>query len=267
MKKIALFSFLFSFLILACKTDYELVRTSGDSKKILEAANNYFDQKDYSKAISLYELIIPTMRGRPGGEELAYKFADAHFLSRSYILAAHYFKGFSDTYGNSSLKEEAMFMTAYSNYKMSPKFKLDQTPSNQAVSGFQLFVNTFPNSEKVEQCNQLIDELRKKMEIKEFESGKLYYNMRKYSAAVVTLENMVNNFPGSNEEEEARYLIAKAHYLQAKNSIYNVQEERFRDALKSCERFLKKFSESKYFEEVLSYKDNSLKEIKHAQNG
>ena len=267
MKKITFFFVFIALLFSACKSDYELVRTSGDSNRILEAANNYFENKDYTKAISLYEIIIPTMRGKPGGEEMSYKYADAHFLSRSFILAAHYFKTFSDTYGNSPKREDALFMTAYSNYKLSPRFKLDQSSSEKAISGFQLFVNSYPNSEKVQQCNELIDELRKKKEIKEFEAGKLYYNMKKYSAAVVTLENMLTSFPGTKDEEEARYLIVKAQYLLAKNSIYTVQEERFTDALKSCDRFIKRYSESRYLDDVVDYRNISLEEIKQAQNG
>lgn len=267
MKKIAFFFVLFTLIITACKSDYELVRTSGDSNRILEAANKYYDEKDYTKAISLYEIVIPTMRGRPGGEQMSYKYADAHFLNRSFILASHYFKNFSDTYGNSALREDALFMTAYSNYKLSPRFKLDQSNSEKAIAGFQLFVNTYPNSERVQQCNDLIDELRKKQEIKEFESGKLYFNMKKYSAAVVTLENMLTAYPGSKDEEEARFLIVKAQYLLAKNSIYTVQEERFSDALKSCDRFIKKYSESKYLDDVVGYRETSLEEIKQAQNG
>jgi len=266
MKKIALLCVIISLLI-ACKSDYELIRTSGDSNKILEGANKYYEEGDYTKAISLFEIVIPVMRGKPGGEQMFYDYADAHFRSRSYILASHYFKNFVETYGNSELREDALFMTAYSSYKLSPRFKLDQTNSQKAVDGFQLFVNSYPDSDKVEQCNELIDEIRKKQEVKEFEAGKLYYNMKKYGAAVVTLENMLRSYPGTKDEEEARYLIAKAQYSWAENSIYTLQEERYADALKSCERFIKKYDESKYLKEIIGYKDNSLKELNQTDNG
>ena len=267
MKKILFFFVSITILLSACKSEYETVRTSGDADAILQAANKYFDEGDYSKAISLYEIMLPTMRGKTGGEEMFYKYAEAHFKNRSYILAAHYYKNFSDTYGTSEKREEAMFMIGYSNYKLSPRFKLDQTYSDKAIGDFQLFANSFPNSEKVQECNRLIDELRKKKEEKEFEAGKLYFNMKKYSAAVVTLDNMLSSFPGSPDEEEARYLIAKSNYLLAKNSIFTLQEERFDDTVRNCERFIKKFAESKYLREIENFKTNSLQEIKQAQNG
>lgn len=267
MKKILFFFVSMVIILSACKSDYEMIRTSGDTPTILEGANKYFDEGDFTKAISLYELILPSIRGQADGEETYYKYAEAHYLNRSYLLAAHYFKTFSDTYGNSPKREDAMFMTAYSNYKTSPRFKLDQTNSDKAVTGFQLFVNTFPNSERVEECNNLIDELRKKKEIKEFESGKLYFNMKKYSAAVVTLENMLLTYPETKNQEEARYLIAKADFLLARNSIFTVQEERFTNAVKNCDRFIKKYPESKNIKEVMNFRDVSLKELKQAQNG
>jgi len=267
MKKILFFFVAAIILLSACKSEYETVRTSGDSDAIMAAAQKYYDEGDYTKSISLFEIILPTLRGKAGGEEMFFKYADAHYKNRSYILAAHYYKTFSDTYGTSEKREEAMFMTAYSNYRLSPRFKLDQTYSDKAIQEFQLFANTFPNSEKVQECNKLIDELRKKKEEKEFESGKLYFNMKKYSAAVVTLQNMLLAFPGSPDEEEARFLIAKSNFLLAKNSIYTLQEERFDETVKSCDRFFKKYPESKYVSDIQDFKANSLIEIKKAQNG
>lgn len=267
MKKSVIFFFSLLFILSACKTEFETIRTSGDADRILSYADELYDQGDYTRAITLYELILPAYRGRAEGEEMFYKFAEAHFKNRSYILAAHYFKSFADTYGTSPKREDALYMTAYSNFKLSPRFKLDQTYSDKSIAAFQLFVNTYPDSEKVAEVNELIDELRKKKEIKQFEAGKLYYEMKKYSAAVVILENMLDDFPETNKDEQARYIIAKANHLLAKNSIYTKQEERFKDTVKSCDRFLKKYLDSKYTNEILNYKNESLEELNKIENG
>ena len=267
MKKSIIFFFAIFLLLSACKTEFETIRTSGDANRILSHADKLYDEGDYTRAITLYELILPAYRGKAEGEDMFFKFAEAHYNNRSYILAAHYYKSFADTYGTSPKREDALFMTALSNYKLSPRFKLDQTYSDKAIASFQLFANTYPDSEKVVECNSLIDELRKKKEIKQFQAGKLYYDMKKYSAAVVTLENMLDNFPETDKDEQARYLIAKANHLLAKNSIYTKQEERYNDTVKSCNRFLKKYTDSKYTDEVLNYKNESLDEINKIENG
>ena len=65
------------------------------------------------------------------------------------------FKNFSNTFPNSEYREESDFMTAYSNYQLSPTFRLDQTYTIKAIEGFQLFANTYPDSKRVEECNRL----------------------------------------------------------------------------------------------------------------
>lgn len=62
-------------------------------------------------------------------------------------------------------------MSVYSLYKTSPGYRLDQSNTEKAIDGFQLFVNTYPNSKRVEECNKLIDECRAKIEFKSFEAG------------------------------------------------------------------------------------------------
>ena len=260
--------FLLGVLVLvSCKTDFEAMRTSGDPVKMYAEANEYYENGDYDKAITLYELIVPSYRGKTEAEQLYFNYANAHFLKGSYILASHYFKTFSDTYTVSPKREEALYLKAISHYETSPKFRLDQTESEKAIEAFQLFVNTYPDSDKVEGCNTYIDELREKMEHKEFESGKMYYDTRNYSSAIQALENMLKDYPESNKMEAARYLIAKASYDLAQNSIYQKQEERFKKTVERCDSYIKKHKEASHSEEVMNFKEASIQKIEKIQNG
>ena len=78
-------------------------------------------------------------------------------------------------------------MSALSNYQMSPNAKLDQTASIEALDKLQIFINTYPNSPRVEECNELMDEIRGKLEAKSFEQGKLYYDLKNYQSAMTCL--------------------------------------------------------------------------------
>ena len=138
-----------SLLLSACKSEFEKIRSSGDVSRIYTKALEYYEQQEYQRAQSLFELIISSYRGKKESEEIYYKYAYTYYHLGQYILASYYFKNFSNTYGASSLREEADFMSAYSNYQLSPTFRLDQTYTNQAIDGFQLFVNTYPNSSRV----------------------------------------------------------------------------------------------------------------------
>jgi outer membrane protein assembly factor BamD len=253
--------------LIACRTEFERIRTSGDAQMIFEEANRLYEEGEYRKAVTLFELVIPAYRGKAEAEKLYFNFANAHFLDRRYILSAHYFKTFADTYTSSALREDALYNHAFSNYKQSPKYKLDQSNTQKAIDAFQLFVNTYPESERVSECNTIIDVLREKMELKAFDVGKLYFEMRNYSSAIKTFDNLLKDYPGSPKEEEAMYLIVKASRELALNSIFTKQEERYNETLDRCAAYLKKHVGAEHSKEVNNYKQESLEALNQIQNG
>ncbi len=224
----------------SCKTSYERIRTSSDSKLILQTADHYFDEKEYFKAQGLYEIILTSFRGQKEAEEIYFKYAQTHYFLREYELASYLYKNFANTFINSSKKEEADFMSVYSLYKTSPGYRLDQSATEKAIEGFQLFINSNPNSNRVGECNKLIDECRAKLELKAFESAKLYYDMENYQACVRSLQNLLNDFPETGNAREVRLLMCKSAYQLAEHSIFEKQKERFEEARGYAEEFLKK---------------------------
>lgn len=256
---IAAFAFL---LVTACKSNFEQIRLSGDPKQIYEAANTYYNKGDFQKAQTLYELIIGAFRGQPEAEEIYFKYAQTYYELEQFILASYYFKNFSNTFTISDKREEADFMSAFCNFKLSPSFRLDQTYTKQAIDGFQLFVNTYPNSQRVVQCNQLIDELRGKLEKKGFEQGKLYYNLRQYQAAMHSLDNLLKDFPDTDNAEEIRFLILKSAFQLAENSVIVKQDERYAEVLEKSDEFLARYRDGKHAKEAANIRETSLKNLK-----
>jgi outer membrane protein assembly factor BamD len=260
--KNTLWILLFIISFASCKSEFESIRTSNDPEKIYQKADEYYNNKEYYKAQSLFELAIPYYRGKELAETLFYKYAYTYYYSGEYILASHYFKNFSNTFYNSSKKEEMDFMSAFAHYKLSPNFKLDQSFTDKAIEGFQLFVNTYPNSERIPEINRLIDEMRRKQEIKSFEQAFLYYNIGQYQAAVVSFDNFLKDYPGSTKSEEARYLKIKASFIISENSIYDKKEERYDITVKYYNEFIKKHPQSKWIDEVEDIYKTSIKELK-----
>lgn len=271
MKKCQSFGLYFPFLVFiilisSCRSEFENVRISNDPTKILAQADAYFDQGEYYKAQTLYEMIIPSFRGRAQAEDIYYKFAYTHYHQNNFILASHYFKNFATTYTNSDKREEADFMASYSNYQLSPTYKLDQSYSAKAIDGFQLFLNTYPESERVDQCNALIDEMRTKLERKAYEVGKLYYKLKQYSSSMSSFESVLKDYPETPKSEEIRYLIAKSSFILAENSVYLKKEERYLDAIEKSELFLKKHPNAEKESEINTFITKSNKEINKLKN-
>lgn len=249
-----------------CKSTYEKVRSSNDPELILKEANSYYESEDYRKAQSLYELVIPFYRGKKEAEDLFYKYTYTYYHQGQYILASHYFTNFTKTFYNSTKKEEMAFMSAYSNYEVSPNPKLDQQPSVDAIEKLQVFINTYPNSTRIEECNALMDELRLKLETKSFQEGKLYYDLKNYQAAMTSFQNTLKDFPETKRNEEIQFLIVKSSAELARNSIYEKMKERLEDTIKRGEKFQSKYPENKNNKEVANIIAYSNKELKRFIN-
>ena len=270
MKKYLIFPLVLSlFFAVSCKSSFEKIRTSGDLRIIQKKALEYFEQGNYNNAQTLFELIMPSLKGQPALEEIAYKYAYTHYYLRSYTSATFYFKNFANSYGASPLREEAEFMAAYAQYKQSPIYRLDQESTIKAVDGFQSFANAFPESPRVKECNKLIDDLRKKLEKKSFEEGKLYYDISQYQASIQVFENMLKDFPETSDAELVRFTILKAQFLLAENSIYEKQLERFKLVLDKEKDLTDKFPKTRFKRETDQYtkfaklKISSLENVRH----
>lgn len=261
MKKSVLLIFM-SIVIFACKSEFETVRTSGDPQLIYNKALEFYENEDWLKAQTLLELSIPNYRGKEEAEDLFMKFAYTHYNNSEFILASHYFKSFGTTFYNSDKREEAEYMSAYSNYKLSPNPKLDQSYTAKAIEGLQTFINTHPRSDRVETCNDLIDEMRRKLEIKAFQQGQLYYNIGQYEAAVKSFANMLTEYPDALEAESVRFLMMKATYVFAEKSIFGKKEERYNDTVALYKKFKKKHPVSKYSRDVDVIYKNTVEELK-----
>lgn len=253
-------------LISACKTEFEKVRTSGDPKVLLEKANEYFEAGDYQKAQTLYELIIPIYRGQKELEDIYYNYAYTYYNLGSYILAAYYFENFSQTFGNSPRREEIDFMSAYANYQLSPSFRLDQKYTVQAIDNLQNFINTYPNSDRLEDANTLIQELRVKLEQKAFDSSILYYDIRQYASAIQSLENLLKDFPETERAAEVRYFLVRSAFEYAENSIIERQIERYELTREKARRFVQKHPNSEYINDVKTILRRAEIKLKNIQS-
>ena len=241
---------LLALAITACKSEFETVRTSGNPEMVLAKADEYYAAEEYQRAQSLYELSIAPFRGTSEAEQIAYRYAYTYYYTEQFVLASYYFKNFATTYGGSPLREEADFMTAYSNYRLSPIYRLDQSYSVKAIEGFEEFANRYPESERIGEANRLIDEMRAKMEEKDFESAKLYRDIGRYEAAQRSFENVLKDYPETTRAEEIRYLMALSQYEYAQNSFVTRQQERYGKAVELLENYLSRYPDGTYYNEL-----------------
>jgi outer membrane protein assembly factor BamD len=263
MSKITLRSILFFVIALSAMScsKFRKIQKSGDWKVKYEAALEYYEKKDYYHSNVLLEEIIPIIRGTEEAEKANFIYAYTYYYQQQYILSAHYFKLFTEVYGRSDYVEEAAYMHAHSLYNQSPQPSLDQTSTYEAIAALQSFLNKYPYSKYEEEADNQIDELQVKLEEKAYESAKLYYQLRRYKAALVAFENFQYDFPDSKFNEEIAWLRVETAHNLASVSIRSKQQERFQTTVDLYEKFVDKYPNSKYLKQAERIYEDSIEQL------
>ena len=239
--------------------DYQKIVKSTDYEFKLKKAKEYYDHKEYGKSSQLYQELVNIYRGTSRADQIYYYLAKSFYGQKDYVLSSHYFRQLLKEFPRSSFNEEAQFLIGYCYFLDSPTARLDQKTTQDAIDALQLFINIFPGSTRVAEANKLIDELREKLVYKSYLSGRLYYDLMDYRAAVISLSNCIKEFPDSKYREELMYYLLKAKYLLGENSVDEKKRERLNSALDEYFTFTDEFPESKYRKDADRYFANTKK--------
>jgi len=236
--------------LFSCKSKFEKLKSSNDYTKKYQEGIKYYNKKDYSRALALFDDLVQRYRGRSEAEDLFYYYAFANYKLKDYTSAGYHFKNFADTYPNSSRSEECRYMSAYCSYLESPNATLDQTNTLQSIDKLQLFINLYPKSTRVAEASKLIQDLRDRLEVKSYNNSKLYLTIGDYKSAIIAFKNSMRDFPDTKYAEEMEYLTIQAQYLYAKNSLETKQEERYQEGMTAFTEFKEKYPASQYLKQA-----------------
>ncbi|MDW7693607.1 outer membrane protein assembly factor BamD [Flammeovirgaceae bacterium SG7u.111] len=244
----------------SCSNLTKIMKSNNINEKY-KAAIKYYESGDYYRAGLLFEDLLPNMIGKPEAEQVQFYFAYCHYYQSQFELSAHYFKSFHDTYQRSNFANEALYMHAYSLYKATPEYNLDQSNTEQAIQAVQDFLNMYPTSNYVSEAEDLIKELRENLEVKAYNIAKQYQKLRRYKAAVIACDNFQKDFPDSDYKEEITYMKVLSQYEMSKVSLRSLQKERYEEAVEYYYYFLDKYPESKYLKPAESIYKSCQKEL------
>ena len=267
-------------------SDYNKVVKSDDYGRKIEMANDYFDRgmqpklnkrtgqpklKDNGEpkindnyllhSITLYEQVYQRMPKTGEGELAYFRIGKAYYHAEDYYMAGYYMGSFTQRYPYSVKAEEALFLTAMCSVNNSPEYTLDQNDTELAINDLQQFINRYPSSPLVDSCNNIMDRLRLKLELKDYEGVLLYAKMDDFRAAVASASAFLEKYPRSARKEEINFVLVKNSYLLSKNSIDTKKRERIDQTIERCNNFVAEFPNSNMMNEVLDFKSQMEKEL------
>ena len=240
---------------------FRKIQKSEDWRIKYDAGLNYYEKKDYYHTAILFEEILPVVRGLPEGEKVEFYLAYCQYYEKTYLLASNQFKTFFETYGRSSLAQEAFFMYAYSLYVSSPDSNLDQKGSLEAMGAMQNFLNQFPDSKFREQAIEVINSSQLKLEKKGYDNAKQYLKIKMYRASIIAFDNFRKSFPDSKYLEELSYLKVVAEYKFALQSFQHLQIERFTIVVNFYQELIDAYPNSTFLKEAQKMYSDSMNQI------
>jgi outer membrane protein assembly factor BamD len=254
------FYLIFLVLIASSCSTYSKISKADDYDAKFTLANQLFEKKRWTKSLNLYEQVYQRFPKTSQGEISYYRIGKIYYAMGDFYMAGYHFGSFFDKFPYSSNTEEAFFMKAICGVKNSPEQALDQQDTRYALNEIQQFIYLFPNSSRIDTCNLIMDNLRKKLEKKDYESIKLYAKTLNYRAAVVTSQTFLEEYPTSIHKEEVLFVKIKNSYLLTKNSVDEKKKLRIEQFTESYRNFVSQFPTSEYLKQLEVYKKEIEKE-------
>lgn len=248
--RLPIFLILFVTVLFASCSEYQTVLRKDDIAKKYTFADSLYRVGKYKKALKLMEQVVPAYRGKPQAERLMYIYSDTYYQLGDYFLAGYQFERFVQAYPSSDSVEVAFFKSATSFYNLSERYSLDQRETYRGMEKLQEFINTYPNSSRRVDANEMVVTLRTKLEKKQFEVAKQYYRIESYKAAITAFDNFITDNAGTVYREEAFLYRIKSAYELAINSLPHLVEERLIAAQKYYQTYLKYYKDGSFVKEA-----------------
>ena len=242
----------------ACSSYNKLLK-SNDLEKKYTAAIAYYKKKDYDKAGQLFDELLVAFKGDERFQEIYFYYAYCKYGNQELIMASYHFKNFYESFPTSEHAEEALYMHVYCDYLESYPSYLDPSVTRMAMDNLQLFINIFPTSTRVADCNKYMDELRGRLRKKSLESAKLYLKMQDYQAAILAFNNTIKDYPELENKDEIESTLIRCQLKLAENSVDSKKAQRYQDVKPMVEDFQRRYGISnKYYPLVQEYYTKSI---------
>ena len=257
MKKTVIIASISALLMCSCTSEYQAVSKYGDNEMKYEFAKEAFARGKFQQASLLLQEVVTMKKGSDEAQECLYMLAMAQYSNMDYEAASETFKKYTTSYPRGLYAEPAYFYIGQSLYQSSPEPRLDQSPTNGAITAYQQFMDLYPDSHLRPQAQERLYELTDKLIQKEFLSAQLYYNLggyfgninsndeSNYTSSIITAQNTLKNYPYCSLREDFMLLIMKSKFQLAENSSDEKRLDRYRDAEDECYGFINEFPDSK----------------------
>ena len=251
----------------SCKSQFELLLNSNDVDAKYDAAFEYFNNKKYSKAASLFESLSVLTNGTEKDDTVRYYWGLSNYMFKDYYTAETNFEQFVASYPRSPFTSEARYLRLDCLNRQTLRYELDQTPTYKAINEISSYILEFPDNTHMRECRDMLIDLNERLDKKAYESAKLYYKMEDYLASRIAFKNVLKDDAENMYREDILYYIAMSSYKYAYQSVPAKQKERYLSFIDDYLNFIGELPESHYRKELDTIYKKAQKAIgRHSAN-
>lgn len=162
---------------------------------ILKKADSYYDRGKFFQSGELYKAFLARYPGEDQSDYAQFRLAESYFNDGEYPLAAVEYQVVISNYGYSEYVDDALFKIGVSFWKEAPGVERDQQKVQDALSRFEQFLQTFPKSDLVPEAKEYVARIKQRLAHKAFLSVHWYYRTKKYTAALIYCDKIIENYP------------------------------------------------------------------------
>ncbi|MDR1855598.1 MAG: outer membrane protein assembly factor BamD [Desulfovibrio sp.] len=192
------------------------------AQEIFEAANDAMSEKNYVRAVELYNKLRDTYPFSPYTIDAELSLADAHYLDGDYELAAESYKDFESLHPRHDSIPYVLYQTGMSLMKQFTSIDRATTELHEAYAYFSRLCQTFPDYPSVPEARKNMGTCRALMAEHELYVADVFWHMGKYGPAWRRYEFVRREYPDVTEVAE----LAKEKALA---SFYRYKEEQAAD--------------------------------------
>ena len=234
----------------SCKSQFELLLNSNDVDAKYDAAFEYFNNKKYSKAASLFESLSVLTNGTEKDDTVRYYWGLSNYMFKDYYTAETNFEQFVASYPRSPFTSEARYLRLDCLNRQTLRYELDQTPTYKAINEISSYILEFPDNTHMKECRDMLVDLNERLDKKAYESAKLYYKMEDYLASRIAFKNVLKDDAENMYREDILYYIAMSSYKYAYQSVPAKQKERYLSFIDDYLNFIGELPKSHYRKEL-----------------
>lgn len=192
------------------------------AQEIFESANDAMADKNYVRAVELYNKLRDAYPFSPYTLDAELSLADAYYLDEEYALAAESYKDFESLHPRHPAIQYVLYQTGMSLMKQFRSIDRPTSELQEAYSFFDRLCQQYPSSQYAKAAKENMLQCRKSMAEHELYIADMFWHMEKYGPAWKRYTFISENF--KDVPETAGHASAKAVAAYHKYSLQDNKE-------------------------------------------